>query len=126
MNKHKKARPAVGAAGQAERESHWASGNSQNDFTTGSGTISSLLLRGRDNALPLQHLKAVTSLDGRSVRLMIERERRAGIPILADNASGYYLPADDAERAEFVRSMRHRAQEIMKTAQAVEEAVDID
>ena len=121
MNKHKKARPAVGAAGQAERESHWASGTSQNDFTTGSGTISSLLLRGRENAIPLQHLKAVTNLDGRSVRLMIEKERRAGVPILADNASGYYMPDSDAERASFVRSMRHRAHEILKTAQAVEE-----
>ena len=126
MIKHKKARPAVGAAGQAKREKHWASGNSQNDFTIGSGTISSLLLRGRENALPLQHLKAVTNLDGRSVRLMIERERRAGIPILADNVGGYFLPTCAAERAEFVRSMRHRAQEIMNTAQAVEEAVDID
>lgn len=121
MSTKRKARPAVGAAGQAEREKHWASGNSQNDFTIWSGTIASLLLRGRENALPLQHLKTVTNLDGRAVRLMIERERRAGIPILADNLTGYFLPADAEERAEFVRSMRHRAQEIMKTAQAVEE-----
>lgn len=121
MNKRKKARPAVGAAGQAEWESHWASGNSQNDFTIGSGTISSLLLRGRENAIPLQHLKAVTNLDGRSVRLMIEKERRSGVPILADCANGYFLPNDDEERVAFVRSMRHRAHEILRTAQAVEE-----
>lgn len=125
MNKSKKnARPAVGAAGQAEWESHWASGNSQNDFTIGSGTISSLLLRGRENAIPLRHLKTVTNLDGRSVRLMIERERRSGVPILADNATGYYLPADDAELTAFVRSMKHQANEILKTAQAVERGAE--
>lgn len=124
MTKKRKARPADSAAGQADRENHWASDNSQNNFTIKGRTISSILLRGRENALPLRHLKTVTNLDGRSVRLMIERERRAGIPILADNASGYYLPANDTERTEFVRSMRHRAQEIMKTAQAVEKGVE--
>ena len=54
--------------------------------------------------------------------LMIERERREGRPILADNATGYYLPATEHERAACVRSMRHRAGEIMKSAQAIEQA----
>lgn len=53
---------------------------------------------------------------------MIERERREGRPILADNATGYYLPATKYERAACVRSMRHRAGEIMKSAQAIEQA----
>ena len=52
----------------------------------------------------------------------IERERREGRPILADNATGYYLPATKYERAACVRSMRHRAGEIMKSAQAIEQA----
>ena len=54
--------------------------------------------------------------NGRMVRLAIERERRAGIPILSDNANGYCLPGNSAERAQFVRSMRNRAEEILKTA----------
>ena len=41
---------------------------------------------------------------------------------LADNATGYYLPATEHERAACVRSMRHRAGEIMKSAQAIEQA----
>ena len=61
-------------------------------------------------------------MDGRTVRLMIERERRAGTPICADNLSGYYLPATEDERAACVRSMRHRAGEIMRTARAIEQA----
>lgn len=48
----------------------------------------------------------------------IERERREGRSILADNA----IPATEHERAACVRSMRHRAGEIMKSAQAIEQA----
>lgn len=33
MNEKKKARPGVGAPGQAERESHWTSGNSREKHT---------------------------------------------------------------------------------------------
>ena len=53
---------------------------------------------------------------------MIQAERLRGIPILADNKSGYYLPSNDEEKAAFVRSMRHRADEIHKAAEAVEKA----
>jgi hypothetical protein len=51
---------------------------------------------------------------------MISAERRAGAAILSDNATGYYLPADEEEKARFVRSMRHRAKEILCAADAVE------
>ena len=86
----------------------------------GQRPIADLLGVGRENAIPRRDLERFTGLDGRSVRLLIERERRAGTPILADNASGYYLPASDTERAECVRSLRHRAGEIMATARALE------
>ena len=67
-------------------------------------------------------MEKLTGLDGRTVRLMIERERREGMPILADNATGYYLPVTEHERAACVRSMLHRADEIRKTAEAIERA----
>ena len=84
--------------------------------------VSDLLNRGRENAVPLRHLKKLLEVDGRTARLMIERERREGTPICADNATGYYLPSTDEEKAACVRSMRHRAGEIMKTARAIERA----
>lgn len=84
--------------------------------------VSDFLSRGRENAVPLRHLKKLLEVDGRTVRLMIERERRAGTPICADNATGYYLPSTADEKAACVRSMRHRAGEIMKTARAIEQA----
>ena len=111
---------------QAGRENHWKGDVShQKHITQGSGgqrKIADLLSYGQENAVPRRHLEKLTGLDGRTVRLMIERERREGVPILADNATGYYLPATEHERAACVRSMRHRAGEIMKSARAIERA----
>lgn len=84
--------------------------------------VSDYLLPGRENAVPLKRLKELLDLDGRTVRLMIRAERLSGTPILADNQTGYYLPGDDRERAQCVRSMRRRAAEIVKAADAVEKA----
>ena len=82
--------------------------------------IADLLRYGQDNAVPLRDLAGITGLDGRVVRAMIAAERRAGAAILSDNQTGYYLPANEEEKARFVRSMRHRAKEILCAADAVE------
>lgn len=82
--------------------------------------ITDLLSHGQANAVPLRDLVGITGLDGRTVRTMISAERRAGAAILSDNVTGYYLPANEEEKARFVRSMRHRAKEILCAADAVE------
>ena len=86
----------------------------------GQRKIADLLSYWQENAIPRRHLEKLTGLDGRTVRLLIERERRGGVPILSDNMTGYYLPATEYEKAACVHSMRHRAGEIMKSAQAIE------
>lgn len=95
-----------------------------NNFTTAAAgrqiKIADYLSHGQENAIPRRELERLTSMDGRTVRLMIERERLAGVPILSDNSTGYYLPGNEGERERFVRSMRHRAQEIERAAEAVE------
>jgi hypothetical protein len=68
----------------------------------------------------MRDLVSLTGLDARTVRVMIQAERLAGAPILSDNKRGYFLPGDDEERREFVRSMRHRAEAILRAAEAVE------
>ena len=88
--------------------------------------VSELLNRGRENAVPLRHLKKLMETDGRTVRLMIQQERLSGMPICADNLTGYYLPATEEEKSACVRSMRHRAGEIMRTARAIEGGAGID
>ena len=122
----KRTRPTGGTAGRAEAGVNHAEGYSHRQHTTqgpgGQRKIADLLSYGQENAIPRRHLEKLTGLDGRTVRLMIERERHEGVPILADNVTGYYLPATEHERAACVRSMRHRAGEIMKSARAIERA----
>ena len=81
--------------------------------------ISNLLQEGEGGAIPRRTLESLTGLDGRSVRLLIQSERLQGVPIIGGQ-TGYYLAADQSERKAFARSMRHRAAEIIRAADAVE------
>ena len=124
MSREKRTRPDAATSRRARQEKQRTSSNSRNKHITqapgGQWGIADLLLPGRENAIPRREL------DGRTVRLMIERERREGRPILADNAAGYYLPATEHKRAARVYSMRHRAVEILETAKAIEIGGDSD
>ena len=126
MNTKEKARPAGGTAEQAKRDSHRTGGNPYRNYTTtqngGQGTISRLLMEGSENGLHLQDLVRLTSEDQRTVRKMIHEERRRGVPILSDNTNGYFLPGSQQEREACVRSLRHRANEILAAARAIEKA----
>lgn len=132
MSRENKTRPSVGALGRAVEtgSASRADTTSKPQFTPngpgGQRKIADLLSHGRENAIPRRELEKLTGLDGRTVRLMIERERREGRPILADNAAGYYLPATEHKRAARVYSMRHRAVEILETAKAIEIGGDAD
>lgn len=117
MSKKKRTRSNVAASERATSKSQFTPNS-----PGGQRKIADLLSYGQENAIPRRHLEKLTGLDGRTVRLMIERERHEGVPILADNVTGYYLPATEHERAACVRSMRHRAGEIMKSARAIERA----
>ena len=122
MNDRKEnARPTVGAAGQAA-EKDAASKIPQDDYTTDVGPISRLLMHGQENGLHISDLTKMTDRTEREVRMMIHSERRRGVPILSNNRDGYFLPGSDAERAQCVKSLRHRANEILKAASAIERA----
>lgn len=120
MRVKEKARPAVGAAERAERERHWASGNSRNDCTTGKGSISRFLMAGKENGIHLRDLVRITGWTEREVRRQIHIERRRGVPIVSDCKSGYFFPGSPQEREHCIRSMRHRASEILAAARAIE------
>ena len=121
-----KARPGVGAPERVNghRDDHLGMSVKQSITAAPSGQlhIADYLSRGRENAITRRELERLTNLDGRSVRLLIERERRAGTPICSDNQNGYYLPCCKSEKDAFVASMRHRAREIERVAAAVEKA----
>ncbi len=122
MGESKKTAPVLRPPEQLEIQGFCAHSLSETYHTTYSGQISRYLSSGQQNAVPLKHLEVLTGWDSRTVRRAIEDERRAGVPILADNLTGYYLPATDEDTARCVRSMRHRAAEILKTAAAIERA----
>ncbi len=130
MRKDKeKARQDAATSKRAKGESHWASGNPYQKSNTErgggqAGGIAALLLAGSGNGLHLQDLVRLTGLTEREVRLQIHAERRQGVPILSDNASGYFLPGSQQEREACVRSLRHRAKEILAAARAIEKAVE--
>ena len=86
--------------------------------------IADYLNTGRAGAVPLRHLEAVTDLDGRVIRQMIANERKKGVPILSDNVTGYWLSASEEETNRFLRSMRHRANEIITACNALEKKGD--
>lgn len=124
MREQKKNRPSAGTPErQTETGTFSGATTSNTQFTTSQGAISRLLLHGQANALPRRELEALTGLDGRTVRLMIEHERRAGVPVLSDNSKGYFLPETAQETVACVRSLRHRAGEILRTAAALERTV---
>lgn len=52
------------------------------------GIMSSFLMHGQRNAISRRELESLTGWSGRMVRLMIEKERRAGAPILSDKSCG--------------------------------------
>ena len=128
MANKQKARPGAATPGRAQGKQTivGAAVNPTVQSTTPAGagqrSIADLLGVGRENAIPRRDLERLTGLDGRSVRLLIERERRAGTPICSDNQNGYYLPCCKSEKDAFVASMRHRAREIERVAAAVEKA----
>lgn len=84
--------------------------------------VSDFLLTGEQNAVSLGYLVKVSGLDERAVRVKIHKERLAGVPILSNCRTGYYLAGTNAEKDRCVKSMLHRAAEIAKAASAIEAA----
>lgn len=124
MDSKREARRDAATSERAKAEIGQAGKDPHTNSTTWSGPISRFLSEGQQNAVPLRALEGLVGESGRAVRLLIERERRAGVPILSDNRTGYFLPANDEERDRFVRSMLNRSREIERTAHAVENGGD--
>lgn len=126
MSTNEKARPMTAIMEQATGTAAFSgAANSFSNHNTAVNArqpkIADLLCRGQENAVSLQYLCSVTGLDGRKIRRIVEKERRNGAPILssAGGVTGYYLPGNVEEVERFVKSMRSRAREITRTANAV-------
>lgn len=100
MTENKKARSAAATAEQAIGKSAEATSSIKN-YTSSPFVrqVSLFIPRGTENAISAKELARRVGYRGeRALRLAIERERRTGAVILADD-NGYYLPSSDAEQA---------------------------
>ena len=116
----------VGAGAETEQATTSTTKNTTSTPLGQAFRVADLLLRGQENALPLKHLKGLLHADGRTVRRMIQRERLMGTPICEDSRTGYYLPGSVRERDLCAARLRHRAAEIVRVADAIEGAADLD
>lgn len=130
MTKTKNARPAVGAAEQARETAAFDGATSSQEHYTSAHTprqpfcVADFLGRGQSAAVPMSHLQRILNVTSREIRLRIEAERRAGIPICSNCVSGYFIADNQDEASRFARSMKARANEIVRTANAVMEAFE--
>ncbi len=120
MSTKKGTRSNAATSERAKAETSRAGKDPHHDFTIWHGPISRYLLEGQENGLHLRDLVSITGWTEREVRKQIHLERRKHVPILSNNRDGYYLPSTSQERAHCVRSMRHRANEILAAARAIE------
>ena len=86
--------------------------------------VASALSEGGVNAITGKELVALLELkDGRELTKLVERERKAGIPICAsvDNRKpGYYLAAEPSEFARYIKSLDRRLKNISRTRASCE------
>ena len=135
MKYSKKARPAVGAAGQAKVGTALTGKIPCIDFTTSvsrkQGLIESLLLQGEENAISSSDLVSMTGVKSvRELQLIIAQEREAGSLILSTcrGGGGYFLPSDGEvgkrEIAAFVATLRARALNTLRALKTAREALE--
>ena len=95
--------------------------------TTRKGLIASILCTGRENALTAREIARVLGLsDTRHITSLIESERKRGGIICATtgNPSGYYIPANLDELAEYNKRLRRRIMHTTATLDALQRAAD--
>lgn len=125
--KSEKTAPAVAAAesgnGQILVEGFKPTDDIITSFEAKQGTIAFFLSRSHKNALTRTELSQITGMHWRKVTLQINRERKAGAPILSDT-SGYWLAENQRELKQCAARLHKRATEIHRTAKALERLSD--
>lgn len=82
--------------------------------------INELLAKGAENARTGKELAELLHVDIRSITAQIEKERREGFPICANQHgpnAGYFLPMNADELGSYCGRLEHRAKELYKTRQ---------
>lgn len=136
MSEHnKRPCPGAGTPGQDQEKAANLCGSSNpvSDSTLNrenrQGRVSSVLGVGREAATSMKALIDIFGVDERAVRRLISAERQvdcdASDLILSDARGGYYRPGNLDEVRRFVRSMQHRAAEVMRATRTAERALNV-
>lgn len=89
------------------------------------GRVWPLLGIGAANAVSRDTLASMLHVTERDVRHLVNRERRAGLPICsAVDSAGYFRPATLADVERFARSMERRAHHTALVAEAARRYLD--
>ncbi len=89
--------------------------------------IADYLPTGKQNAVPSKELADLLGFDTvRELQKAIERERQAGAVILSTctDGGGYFLPADESEIKEFIRTLSNRAKHTRRSMESAQDALD--
>lgn len=89
--------------------------------------IQEALLPGKENLKTTEELVKYYKLDSvRELTQIINKERTSGAVILSttSNGGGYYLPADDLEIKEFIRSMDNRVKRINQATESARKLLE--
>lgn len=89
--------------------------------------ITEYLPTGKENAIPSKTLAEILGFDTvRELQKAIERERQAGAVILSTctEGGGYFLPANETEIREFIRTLSNRAKNTRRSMESALDALD--
>lgn len=89
--------------------------------------IYELLMIGEQNATTAKDLARILNTDRRSISILVERERRAGLPICAtcdSKTPGYFIPETREDMQRYCKRLEHREREIALTRQACARTIE--
>ena len=89
--------------------------------------ITDYLPTGKENAIPSKTLAEILGFDTvRELQKAIARERQAGAVILSTctEGGGYFLPANETEIREFIRTLSNRAKNTRRSMESALDALD--
>lgn len=82
-------------------------------------SIKDFISTGEENAVSLAELCRITGLENRTLRLVIETERRNGT-VICSSVNGYFYPETEQELQAYVHRERARSRSITRSLRAAE------
>lgn len=83
------------------------------------GSIASVLMRGKENAITCKEISRITGLTTRQITERVYSERRQGAPIISSPYHGFWIASDFEDVQQCAAALHLRAGQIHETAKAL-------